>query len=142
MVVAVEDDSHDMLVLRQGVHDRVTLANGKIQLYRATFVMTGCPDGYGLTDGICHKRYDDPKSYVAAQKVCADDGGHMCTYAEAYLIWGDEKTSAVHKYGDFIGEYVGESSLLYVNDSGNRADFDGNTNKYDGKNFVCCINPR
>ena len=142
LVIGIEDDSGDRMILRQGMHNRVTLTNDQMQLGRTTMVMTSCPTGYTLIEGICVKRYDTPMSYGAAQSTCTNDGGHMCSYAEAYHVWGPLPCSTVHLEGDFLADFIGDGDVLYFNQQCDKGNFDGTTTKHSKKNFVCCINPR
>ncbi|MBT9558771.1 MAG: C-type lectin domain-containing protein, partial [Myxococcales bacterium] len=142
LILGIDNDTDDDLVLYQGGSNRIQLASGEI--YMLTKVGYGsCPSNYTLSNNLCYRRYSSGKTWMEAQSTCHSDGGHVCTMAEAYIIWGSSSCSAVHSTGDWLGDIVTDDYPLGVSNNCSKSNFEYDEwNKTDTRSYVCCLNIR
>jgi len=103
-------------------------------------LLTACPSGYTLRGAnLCVSNVFRPAAtFYGAQADCFDEGAHVCTYAEIYHAWASGKKPAIIN-GDWIGDVVGDDQILCVNSYTNQANFEGNCDKNDSRQYICCM---
>jgi len=106
-------------------------------------VQNGCPSGFSLENGVCWE-WDiawGSQTWNDAQETCHALNSRICTYRDALLGWGPDTDHEILLNNDWLGDFVGDDTVLDVNNNGNKANFEGTRGKGNTQEFACCVTP-
>lgn len=102
-------------------------------------VLTSCPPSYTLPGtNLCVTGWRNPQTYGNAQADCFDEGAHVCTKSEFYVMWNTYGTNPSFFNGDRIGNIVDDDMTLCANNTTDSINFDGTCSSSTSAWFRCC----
>jgi len=140
--IGISNDAADVLALNH-TGDAVVVDSSTVSFGKG-LTMSGCPSGFNLRDGNVCTRWDQnwgELNWTNAQLTCQGLNARVCTYRDVLLSWGSSTNHPDIRNADFLGDFVADDDVLDVNNQGNKSNFEGDRDKSQTEEFVCCINP-
>ena len=140
--IGISNDAADVLALNH-TGDAVVIDSSTVSFGKG-LTMSGCPSGFNLRAGNVCTRWDQnwgELNWTNAQLTCQGLNARVCTYRDVLLSWGSSTNHPDMRNADFLGDFVADDDVLDVNNQGNKSNFEGDRDKAQTEEFVCCINP-
>jgi hypothetical protein len=105
---------------------------------------TSCAAGYSQAfsgSNLCWTGWRSPTTYGTASSDCIDEGAHICSYEDFHHAWAGGANPSFAN-GDFIGNIVGDDTVLCVNNTTSVTNFDGTCGRDTSHWYRCCTGRR
>jgi hypothetical protein len=108
----------------------------EVAAFRTAGQAKACRTGYAKQGArLCITGVRGPATFANAVLDCMDSGAHVANYQDwRYRTFRGDRQAAPVEW--WLGPITADNTALYVN-SANVADFDGETNRFNSRNYAC-----